>query len=154
MKKALDLIDDTERLLAEADENLKALEAIHDEISGVEAKFAKLQALVKKFEAASLSLQKEKLTLLMLLIRMLLYLKVSEVRGWSFDFKSGIRTSLGNEFTFEIFCSRTEYRPFCEEALKVIATYFLNTSIDVKNEREFLERLLEGLKTLGTGKGV
>ncbi|MFA6161449.1 MAG: hypothetical protein WC766_04735 [Patescibacteria group bacterium] len=152
MKKALDLIDDTDRLLAEADENLRALKAMHDEMPGVESKFAKLQELVKKYEAVSLALQHEKLALLMVLVRTLLLINVRRIDCWRFDPKGVIKNQAGSESDPEFFCGSSEYHPFCRAALGVIVEYFRHTYIFQKNEREFLEGLLNELKTCATTK--
>lgn len=153
MKKALDLIDDTDRLLAEADENLKALEAMHDEMTGVESKFAKLQMLVEKYEAVSLTLQKEKRELLLLFIKLLLTIKVSAVSGFRIC-KNGDLCRHGDAVYISSFCDSDNYRGFCRGALVALTEYLSNTPHAQTSERRFLEVTLNELKALKTSKSI
>ncbi len=147
MNKALDLIDNTDRLLAEADENLKALEAMK-----VDSRLDVLQALVAKYKAFSQTLGQKKLELLVALIQLALTIGKDESMGRHFSTKMIGRPINSNHSSLDDFCGNIDYRAFCEGILASLGKYLRDTPETHKAERQALESLMSEYKDLFKGK--
>ncbi|MFA6447407.1 MAG: hypothetical protein WCW31_04105 [Patescibacteria group bacterium] len=150
MNKTLDLIDDTDRLLAEADENLKALEAMK-----VYDMLANVQVLVAKYEAFSKTLHLKKLSLLETLIQLALAIGKSSSAGYRCGSSSRVVCRLGDNYgsPLEQFCHDSHYRAFCKEILVGLEEYLRTTPETQKAERQALESLMSEFRDLFKGKG-
>lgn len=154
MNKALDLIDDIDRLLAEADENLAALKAMHDEVKSLGSCFVKMESLVKKYDAASTALLHDKAWLLGLLIQALQLIDQRRVGRYHLFDDSIVDTTsvIRSSFTRAELCRSPSYYIFCSEAIHMLAKYFRATPADISDATKNFEDLLAKFNSLSAGR--